>query len=121
MDRSPAREKKVGVSTLIQKKQLFSGGSCMATRRNIIDGPSKFDLMISLFAEGGADYNRVSFTVLEVEGEEHTGEIHVAIMGMDRYDSGVNDWLFRGFSPCKIVHGSYSTKTRKGWIEDGER
>lgn len=63
MNRSPVREKKVGVSSLSQKKLSFSRRSLMAIYTAVAKGPSKFDVSVSLFDSEGGHCRPVTFTL----------------------------------------------------------
>lgn len=97
----------------------------MTTQKNIVYGPSKFDLMVSLFEGNPTLRKRVSFSVdtgfttSAPPGKKlgMTEKIEIAITGVSQEDGGGESWLFEGYSnEHKKVYGYYSSQTRKGWI-----
>lgn len=88
----------------------------MAHSRQILNGPSKFDLMVSLLV--GDKTRQVVFFNLHKEG----GGRGVIINSLARACPDSDDvWEFRGWWVRVIpgeteVHGSFSTQTRKGEI-----
>ncbi|HAO64709.1 TPA: hypothetical protein DCQ44_01875 [Candidatus Taylorbacteria bacterium] len=92
----------------------------MATKKTfrISTGPSKFDLMLSLF--DGTDHE-VGFTFKGRLGEEDTPASEIIISAVRR-GSKPDLWLIEG--KCArmgneeiLVAGEYSTKTRTGLLE----
>ncbi len=82
----------------------------------ISGGPSKFDLMVSLFDGDSSNRRSVSFTV-----EEQTCE--VTISTLSREDGSGESWNFSGFvrgsivSPGYGIKGYYSSQRRCGHFE----
>ncbi len=93
----------------------------MATQRfTILNGPSKFDLMLALFDGDSINPRHVSFTVLD-NSLAKMG-ISVALNSLAREDGSSQNWLFTGYlwttdHDNRSVKGYLSIKNRKGWIE----
>jgi len=89
---------------------LFERGCRMAHQDGlpVNAGPSKFDLMASLF-----DGKVVKFTI----GPE---EVDVMITGVAREDGSLDSWIINGFIPKdsqeRKICGWYSTKRRAGQL-----
>lgn len=85
---------------------------------DIIDGPSKFDLMISLFGTQGAR-PAVEFKV----AGGIVGRVRVEIRGVSREGSTDESWSLTGFMQpdpemgAIWLTGSYSTSTRGGKLK----
>ncbi|MBX4210592.1 hypothetical protein KW783_01320 [Candidatus Parcubacteria bacterium] len=117
----------------------------MATKFTITNGPSKWDLMLSLF-DGSSDHRRqVSFTVLpdddptgakiiidqiaKERGREPTQgyspeQVAMVMNRLEREDGSGDCWNFVGnssedgrYGRYRTVRGFYSTATRKGFLE----
>ena len=80
----------------------------------IVDGPSKFDLMLGLFSGTCMNPRRVQFFVLD--GSDRT-MLSTLLSGVSREDGSGESWLFTGHTNGKFVKGYFSTKTRKGHLE----
>jgi hypothetical protein len=103
----------------------------MARQFNIVNGPSKWDLMLSLF-DGGSSFPRrrdVEFR-FEHPGPASTANIFifVVINAVERVNGGDENWYIKGYimdlrtmsqsrSIAGPVAGRYSTLTRKGWLK----
>jgi len=89
-------------------------------RSTIINGPSKWDFVLSL-TDG--EYQRQRLVVFELEAGYGRPplSVNVAINGIERENESDESWLFSGVSLCPIssekIKGHFSTKTRKGWME----
>ena len=88
----------------------------MATQLDIVEGPSKMDLMLALFDNfrGGRE---VFFHFVAKQSSA------VCITGVKLEDGSRERFLFEGYTPAAKgglsapVNGCYDTKTRKGWIK----
>jgi len=80
-------------------------------RHNIIDGPSKFDLMVSLFVGDSVHRHDVKFSFQE------DSEASIVINDVKRESGNGETWFIIGYCEHKKVKGYYSTQTRKGWLE----
>jgi len=100
----------------------------MATRREIVDGPSKFDLMVAFFNRQQGHDNSLVFCLGGPDfGDGPSGVCWVTGLKQEWNDpSGrwtPEGWLFEGIGFCRPsqtkhpVFGAYNTKTRKGWIK----
>lgn len=88
----------------------------MATQTlQIVDGPSKFDLMLGLFDGNCANPRTVRFVILDRSLDKIT--MSVLLNGISKEDGGGENWLLTGLSNGKLVRGFFSTKTRKGHLE----
>ncbi len=93
----------------------------MALQLDILEGPSKFDLMLAIF-DGGSDRRReVTFTVAQRGHHAYREQIVTLIDGADREDGSSENWLIKGWhlvtpSQWKSIGGYYNTKTRRGWL-----
>jgi len=88
----------------------------MTTNYSIQNGPSKFDLMLSLFDGTSTNPRLVEFHVVR----EHSVSIlvfSVLLVGVQREDGSGESWLFTGHHDGKRVKGYFSTKTRRGRVE----
>jgi len=101
------------------------------THVRIVNGPSKFDLMVSLF-DGDCNHRReVKFHTERPEKSPHRSGLMdypimvntypaIVINGIERESGGGENWNFQGFLlgvDCCNVKGYYSTQTREGWLE----
>ncbi len=93
----------------------------MATRSEIVSGPSKFDLMLALF-DNLEQRRPITFTLeTKVEGMDTdvTPPIHIYVVGLG--GRGNESWIIKGnchfSSGHRHVQAIYSTRTRKGGIE----
>lgn len=86
---------------------------------SILNGPSKFDLMLALFDRAGASPRSVYFTLHSDEQAE------VVVTGVEAESGSGEEWLFKGYrrlrtqdvaAPQNVV-GFYSTQHRKGWVQ----
>jgi hypothetical protein len=81
---------------------------------NIVGGPSKFDLMVSLF-EGNPHCRRT--VAFKLEGLRQ--EINVAITGIQQADGSGESWNFDGWvlgEPHAHVKGYYGSHGRAGYF-----
>jgi hypothetical protein len=93
----------------------------MANQYNIIGGPSKFDLMISLFDGALSATKPVEFCVNDCPLQIK----RIRIVSIGREDGSGDSWNFTGVdtetTPALRVEGYYSTKNRKGRIRLASR
>jgi len=88
-------------------------------RHSITNGPSKWDLSIGLL-DGDQDHRRsVRFGLDEDKTKCHFIGV-VTINSLVREDGSGENWLFTGHDGSKSVIGSFSTKTRTGWVDYAE-
>jgi hypothetical protein len=82
---------------------------------NIVNGPSKFDLMVSLFVGSSPDRQEVYFSLPD------NLKAKVVIDGVERESGNGECWNLWGwwivFDARKIVKIYYSTKNRSGCLE----
>lgn len=95
-----------------------------AVRNDIIQGPSKFDLMLALFDRKVNNPRHVDF---KLSGGNVT--TFVVINGVEVEDGSGENWIFKGYAKnatatdhqgaktSSTCFGFYRTDTRKGWIE----
>jgi hypothetical protein len=86
------------------------------THFNIVNGPSKFDLMVSLFEEGNPESPHTVKFVLE-DGRE----ANVAITMIQKEDGSGESWNYvgRGDLGGRIwfhMNGYFSSRTRRGTL-----
>jgi hypothetical protein len=96
---------------------------------SITSGPSKFDLMVSLFDANYTNRRTVTFMVVTPHGQSEllktNQEIEVQIDGIEREDGSGENWNFHGYHLTKAdekvtfnkVKGYFSTRTLTGWVE----
>ncbi len=96
----------------------------MARRSNIVDGPSKFDLMLALFDVYSNRRRTVEFLLENPEAKQvdlQCASLNFVINEVGREDGGDENWLFKGYYKVADrnghVRGFFSTRTRKGWVE----
>lgn len=88
----------------------------MAPKRSekleIVNGPSKFDLMLALFdREGGS---KIKLSIQEGEG---SNSLEFELHAVGRHGFSKEDWHIKVTNERHIYEGRYSTQTRKGHIE----
>jgi hypothetical protein len=98
----------------------------MATeKRQVIDGPSKYDLMVALFNEVNDVKRRhkVVFTTTAAEGSPVTFKLTAVIEGVMREDGTGESWCINGYTvpshPSVRVQtftGHFSTQSRQGHL-----
>lgn len=89
--------------------------------RVIIDGPSKFDLMVSLF-DGTTESQKV--LVFRLDNQRI---LNIRITSLQREDGSGENWIFQGFTNHyprpyaeeQHVNGFFSTQNRKGRLTIG--
>lgn len=90
------------------------------TRYTIVNGPSKWDLMIAFFDRSGVRRRPVTFTMLE-GGPADSWRAQVVINKLAWEDGVGEGFLFEGYlmflSVRNSVHGYFKTSDRQGWIE----
>ena len=93
------------------------------SKYRIINGPAKFDLVISIFHGDSRRRNTVSFH-LDEAGPGIT--LRVFIDGINREDDSGDKWILRGriFRGVELppfgyprFEASFSTQDRKGWMK----
>ena len=88
----------------------------MATQEfQILEGPSKYDLMLGLFDGNCAKPRLVLFALWD--GARTRTVTSVLLSGVSREDGSGESWIVTGYTNGKRVKGYYSTKTRKGNLE----
>jgi hypothetical protein len=94
----------------------------MSSTSTILDGPSKFDLMLSLFDGNSTKPRYARFFILEPGARESSNSIPVLISGIIREDGSGEKWIFTGYIQGKSVTGYFCTQDRRGWIRyvDGQ-
>ena len=91
----------------------------MATqnRINIVDGPSKFDLMMSCF--GGKE---VVFTITLPSNRNKSMQIKTRWITVGAEDGGGENWIVEFHkwesSPTRIFTGYYNSQRRTGWLDE---
>ena len=84
-------------------------------RFSIVKGPSKFDLMLSLF-----DGNKEPRRTVELHLEEARAPIAIAITAIEQENGSGESWIFKGYLTNYrrgfAVSGFYSSSGRKGFI-----
>ena len=97
----------------------------MATTFEVMSGPSKFDLMVSLFDGNSRTQKWADFQV-KIENSETKFPIlvHLRMIGVTREDGSGESWnisfFFKGTHDARAEHGGhghYSTRTRKGFLK----
>lgn len=90
-------------------------------RREIIDGPSKRDLILSLSDGDFSNRKQVKFMVKTPNSKFGFSALSVVIDSAKREDGSGDNWLFEGFLPSApsgtTISGCFSTKNRRGWAE----
>lgn len=93
-------------------------------RFNITDGPSMWSLILALYDGNCAHRREVAFSIQDPQQEPEElslPPISCVINGTEREDGSSDNWLFKGYYPGSAkttpVHGFFSIKNRKGWIE----
>lgn len=96
----------------------------MAHHCNIVDGPSKFDLMLALFDGDSSHRRTVAFLLENPEAKQENlqcASLNFVINEVGRGDGSDENWLFVATYPANVdkgrVRGFFSTRTRKGWVE----
>ena len=105
-----------------------------ARQETIVQGPSKFELMLALFDHTMVNGRTVAFSVGNGAARMHdasrgeqglTGAtlVEVAINEVGRESGDGESWLFKGYEPggAKSVEGYYSTRTNTGWLKRNYR
>lgn len=83
-------------------------------REKIVQGPSKFDLMIGLFDGKSKDQKLVYFhTELHGQNFQH----FVRLNEVTREDGSGESWCFKGVCNNSQVRGWFRTDKREGWLE----
>lgn len=92
----------------------------MARRFEIVDGPSKWDLMLALFDRECCPSRMVTFSIRGPQmdlGKHPIFSESFEINEVSQEDGSGENWLFKGSCFSKHAHGFFSTRTRKGWLE----
>jgi hypothetical protein len=85
-------------------------------RYTIKDGPSKWDLSVSLFEGNPSARHLVTFQLLHAPERE----ISVAMVQVGQEDGSGESWVFEGHtrgSNSSNVSGYYSSRNREGYID----
>jgi len=89
----------------------------MATQElTIVDGPSKFELMLGLFDGNSRNPRSVHFTLLN-GSLTNDQPLRVVLCGVSREDGSGESWNFTGYSNGSNVKGYFSTKSRTGHVQ----
>jgi hypothetical protein len=92
----------------------------------ISNGPSKMDLMFSLFHYETRGQQRLLFQVIYPSGAGVYYQLRIEALELEsreNNDSGGNHWRFKATmvdsygEDCGIVHGRYNTYSRTGWMK----
>lgn len=91
----------------------------------IINGPSKFDLMVSLFDGENICPHKVTFEFKDFWAVKHIRKVRINSVERDK---GFENWKIKGTlvgtlveEPEREVHGEYSTRLRTGhFTHDGD-
>ncbi len=98
-------------------------------RFNIVNGPSMWKLMLSLFDGDSRERRWVRFSLEDPKIKLNVGpsvDLDVLVDGVDREGIDGESWSFEGSGSYvdlngRIVRlsckGFFSTQTRKGWVE----
>lgn len=131
MNRSSTRIRRLYSTS--KKDKFFPRKGCrMATQHKIVNGPSKFDLMLALFDPNSKpDFRKVTFSYFLsgyidpktghkiVDCLERTAE--VIIIEISKEDNSGESWMFKGVfnesTGNTHVRGYFHTQRRNGWIE----
>lgn len=91
----------------------------MASRFNVTNGPSKFDLTLALVDGDGNHRRRVLFSVKN-SGANVCHDLPFIIDEIGREDNSGESWLIRGHLCVRgwtKMTGCYNTRTCTGWVE----
>jgi len=87
----------------------------------IVNGPSKWDLMLALLDGDCTSRRRVVFSLQSEKNKSMpVPDQEFIINGIDREDGSGEGWLIRGISTAphdKRMQAYFSTKTRHGWLK----
>ena len=96
----------------------------------IVNGPSKWDLMLSLFDDGNPHRRKVTFFLEDPREKAKEPRLQVLLVLefiIDKLERAAGrrsegKWDFGGFylkndDHYEYARGSFSTKNRKGWVE----
>jgi hypothetical protein len=92
----------------------------MATNYKILRGPSKWDLMLSLF---DSTMGSPRYAWFKVTPEDHNSkepksmDFCVLVNGVSREDGSSESWIFNGYSAGRKVNGWFRTTNREGRLE----
>ncbi|OGZ72211.1 MAG: hypothetical protein A2998_03375 [Candidatus Staskawiczbacteria bacterium RIFCSPLOWO2_01_FULL_37_25b] len=100
---------------LIKMNCVLSRKGCrMATQHlTIVDGPSKFELMLGLFDVNSTNPRLVHFILAGGWPDPWP----VLLSGVSKEDGSGENWLFTGYHDDHQVKGYFSTRTRKGRLD----
>lgn len=95
----------------------------MSTQRNIQNGPSNFDLMMSLF--DGKVINFDLETETRTAGQQSSSakfkineKVNVRISSLEHEDGSGNRWLLKGSTKAEgLFEGYYDHNSRKGYLK----
>ena len=97
----------------------------MTTNQNfhIVDGPGKYELMVSLFSKG----ETITLTIETALKSKEIFKVHTR--GVAQEDGSCTNWLIKGFvghvnypNETTNFEGYYNSTSRVGWVklEEGE-
>lgn len=100
----------------------------MARRYTITDGPSNWDLMVSLFSKNSGDDRRVVNFTLDVDGRVREYPVYISMLQREdgsglrfNFEAYVLEHGLEIFSKSQSVNhrikGYFSVLNRKGWLE----
>lgn len=85
--------------------------------QTIVNGPSKFDLMVALFVGAGSKQQNVRFQI-----KETNTLLEVRIQSVEREDGSGESWCFTGMAKLANrtirVAGYFQTERRTGTIHE---
>lgn len=96
-----------------------------AERYEIQRGPSKFDMMVSLFSGAKLDRKTVSLRMRSTTKFVRDVNVDIVIEGVKREDDSGEEWLFSGvicskdslpFCEGETVKGCFNTSDRRGLL-----
>ena len=93
------------------------------THYQIVNGPSKMDLMLGLFDNTFDKPRLVSFTVHDGQDPDSTVKIDVCLNSVGRESGDGEQWLISGYvanSHGETFEGYYTTRQRRGNIDIDE-
>lgn len=103
----------------------MEGRMAVHSQCGIVSGPSKWDLMLSLFESSTTGRRRLVFTVASRRIKEDVEERRALINSIERVDDSGENWLVGGriepmAGSCQLpmmrFKASFSTQTRKGHL-----
>ena len=92
----------------------------MAQKENrfrINNGPSKFDLMVSLFGGNALDDRTVKMSFFDHSLFSQHNDVTFSIIEIEREDGSRESWMFKAYLNGRPVEGYYSSQTRQGHFD----